>query len=75
MYQFLMGLNETYAQAKSQILLMTPLPLVNRAYSMIASDENQKQVAQNVSIVGLLGMAPVCLRLQQCTLELDHKKG
>ncbi|XP_040937493.1 uncharacterized protein [Gossypium hirsutum] len=34
-----MGLNETYAAVRSQILLMQPLPLVNRAYSMIVQEE------------------------------------
>lgn len=53
-----MGLNDTYAQARSQILLMTPLPTVNMAYSMIMSDENRKTVAQSVHATGLLGAAP-----------------
>ncbi|XP_075091916.1 uncharacterized protein LOC142172056 [Nicotiana tabacum] len=38
--QFLMGLNESYAQPRSQILMMSPVPTVNKAYSMIASEES-----------------------------------
>ncbi|XP_060214352.1 uncharacterized protein LOC132641390 [Lycium barbarum] len=57
-YQFLMGLNDTYAQARSHILMMTPLPSVNQVYSMMMSDESQKAVAQVVSNAGLLGIAP-----------------
>ncbi|XP_059277626.1 uncharacterized protein LOC132031715 [Lycium ferocissimum] len=44
LYQFLMGLNESYTEARSQILLMVPLPSVNQAYSTLASDENQKSM-------------------------------
>lgn len=33
--QFLMGLNNAYNHRKNQLLLMDPLPLVNKAYSMI----------------------------------------
>lgn len=32
LYQFLLGLNESFSQARSQILLMSPLPTVNQAH-------------------------------------------
>ena len=37
--QFLMGLNEVFDHSKDQILLMDPLPSVNKAYSMILKVE------------------------------------
>ncbi|XP_075096456.1 uncharacterized protein LOC142174541 [Nicotiana tabacum] len=40
LFQFLMGLNDSYFQARSQILLMTPMSSVNQAYSMVISDES-----------------------------------
>ncbi|XP_070028588.1 uncharacterized protein LOC142170500 [Nicotiana tabacum] len=40
--QFLMGLNETYAQARSQVLLSVPIPTLNQAYNMIMQDESQR---------------------------------
>ncbi|XP_070035282.1 uncharacterized protein [Nicotiana tomentosiformis] len=40
---FLMGLNETYAPARSSILMLNPLPTVNHAYSLLLQDENQRQ--------------------------------
>ncbi|XP_070013777.1 uncharacterized protein [Nicotiana sylvestris] len=40
--QFLMGLNETYAQPRSQILMMSPVPSFNKAYSMVISEEIQR---------------------------------
>ncbi|XP_019244498.1 PREDICTED: uncharacterized protein LOC109224373 [Nicotiana attenuata] len=39
-YQFLMGLNDSYYQACSQILMMKPLPSVDQAYAMLMSDES-----------------------------------
>ncbi|XP_017627137.1 uncharacterized protein LOC108470374 [Gossypium arboreum] len=46
-----MGLNETYAAVRSQILLMQPLPLVNRAYSMIVQEEAQRSFSSVLSHV------------------------
>ncbi|XP_075101604.1 uncharacterized protein LOC142177042 [Nicotiana tabacum] len=40
LYQFLMGLNEGYNQAGSQILLQTRLPTVSQAYAKIVQDES-----------------------------------
>ncbi|XP_030934597.1 uncharacterized protein LOC115960041 [Quercus lobata] len=42
--QFLMGLNESYSQIKGQILLMEPLPTVNKAYSLLIQEERQRNV-------------------------------
>ena len=42
--QFLMGLNDTYNHVRNQILIMDPLPSVNRAYSMVLSVEKQRDV-------------------------------
>ncbi|GAV62904.1 LOW QUALITY PROTEIN: UBN2_3 domain-containing protein, partial [Cephalotus follicularis] len=39
--QFLMGLNDSYTAIRSQILLMNPLPTVNKAYSLVLQEERQ----------------------------------
>ncbi|XP_069152849.1 uncharacterized protein [Solanum lycopersicum] len=49
LYQFLMGLNESYHQARSQMLMMDPLPSINYAYARIVGDENQKVVVNGVN--------------------------
>ncbi|KAL0451877.1 UNVERIFIED_CONTAM: hypothetical protein Slati_1165800 [Sesamum latifolium] len=42
--QFLMGLSEPYDNIRSQILVLDPLPSVNKAYSMILRVERQRRV-------------------------------
>ncbi|XP_070026346.1 uncharacterized protein [Nicotiana sylvestris] len=49
--QFLMGLNETYAQARSQVLLTVPVPTLNHAYNMIMQDESQRVQSNMISQV------------------------
>ncbi|KAA3485301.1 hypothetical protein EPI10_007304 [Gossypium australe] len=39
---FLMCLNETYNAVHNQFLLMTPLPCINQAYSMLVQKESQR---------------------------------
>lgn len=48
-----MGINESYHQSSSQILMMDPLPIINYAYSMIIEDESQKTVVTSTSSIGM----------------------
>ncbi|KAL0401324.1 UNVERIFIED_CONTAM: hypothetical protein Slati_4162300 [Sesamum latifolium] len=41
--QFLMGLSEPYDSIRSQILVLDPLPSVNKAYSMVLRVERQRK--------------------------------
>ena len=43
--QFLMGLNESFNGIRSQILLLDPLPSVNKVYSMVLRIEKQREVS------------------------------
>ncbi|XP_075085122.1 uncharacterized protein LOC107763294 [Nicotiana tabacum] len=47
-----MGLDDSYPQAHSQILMMKPLPSVNQAYAILMSDESQRAVAASAGILG-----------------------
>ncbi|KAF3629661.1 hypothetical protein FXO37_28837 [Capsicum annuum] len=40
---FLMSLNDTYAQARGNILMLNPLPDLNHSYSLILQDEDQRE--------------------------------
>lgn len=55
MMQFLMGLNDTYSSVRSNILMISPLPKVRQAYSLVIQDEMQREVTsettENFSIV------------------------
>lgn len=42
--QFLAGLNEAYAPVRSNILLMDPLPTVNKAQALLLQDERQRSL-------------------------------
>ncbi|XP_039048916.1 uncharacterized protein LOC120189802 [Hibiscus syriacus] len=42
--QFLMGLNESYAHIRGQILLMDPLPPISKVFSLIVQEENQRNI-------------------------------
>ncbi|GAV90055.1 hypothetical protein CFOL_v3_33464, partial [Cephalotus follicularis] len=42
--QFLMGLNDRYGHIRSQILLMSTLPTVGEAYSLISQEESYQGI-------------------------------
>ncbi|KAL5711877.1 hypothetical protein ACHQM5_014106 [Ranunculus cassubicifolius] len=43
-YQFLMGLNDSYAALRSRILAMETLPLLGRVYSLFIQEEKQREL-------------------------------
>ncbi|XP_070021418.1 uncharacterized protein [Nicotiana sylvestris] len=43
LFQFLNGLNDSYTTVKSAIMLMNPLPPINKAYSLLQQDESQRE--------------------------------
>ncbi|XP_070043175.1 uncharacterized protein [Nicotiana tomentosiformis] len=42
--QFLSGLNDTYANVRINILMMTPVPSVGKVYSMLIRDKKQREI-------------------------------
>lgn len=51
--QFQVGLNDSFTNSQNQILVLQPLPSVNKAYSMILRVEKQQQL--QASLPGTLG--------------------
>ena len=42
--QFLLGLIESFAVVRGQILMMNPLPPVNKAYALVLQEEKQREI-------------------------------
>lgn len=42
-----MGLNETYSQIQGQILLIDPLPSINKVYSLLIQDQSHRSIAHS----------------------------
>ena len=49
--KFLMGLNDSYAAIRGQILLNDPLPPVNRAYSLVLQEERQRAISSHKNML------------------------
>ncbi|XP_075475303.1 uncharacterized protein LOC142506052 [Primulina tabacum] len=43
--QFLMGLNDSYMNIRSQILMMSPLPTVGQTFSLLSQEESHKALS------------------------------
>lgn len=57
---FLMGLNESFAQIRAQILIMTPLPSIDQVFSLIVQEEHQRTLGtlvQSTASLSLLAAA------------------
>ncbi|KAK0585756.1 hypothetical protein LWI29_033604 [Acer saccharum] len=46
---FLMGLNDTFAQVRGQLLLMDPLPPINKVFALVSQEEHQRKVGNLVT--------------------------
>ncbi|KAK9675626.1 hypothetical protein RND81_11G019600 [Saponaria officinalis] len=48
--QFLMGLNDSYSTVRGNILMMSPLPTITGAYSLLIQEEKQREISNNAQI-------------------------
>ena len=48
--KFLMGLNDSFSQVRSQVLLMDPLPFVSKVYALLIQEEMQRSVTNQSSV-------------------------
>ena len=55
--QFLMGLNDSYSQIKGQILLMEPLPSINKVYYLLSQEERQRRVGSSNTYIESTALA------------------
>ena len=47
--QFLMGLNESYAQIRAQILMMTHLPSLLKVFSLVIQGEQKHSISSSLN--------------------------
>ncbi|XP_073290510.1 uncharacterized protein [Primulina huaijiensis] len=63
---FFMGLNESFSQVRSQILLIDHLPSINKVFSMIIQEERQRQFgSQEDDWQGYKSGESICFRSSQ----------
>ena len=48
--KFLMGLNDSFSQVRSQVLLMDPLPSVSKFYALLIQEEMQRSVPNHFGV-------------------------
>ncbi|XP_075096212.1 uncharacterized protein LOC142174332 [Nicotiana tabacum] len=82
--QFLVGLSDSFEQARSQILLMSILPSINKAYTMVVQDESRRMItganygnAGNIEPTALFTAQSGNKQRRNYSLECDfcHLKG
>jgi len=44
-----MGLNDSFSNIRGQILLLEPLPPINKVFSLILQDERQREISGGIS--------------------------
>ena len=66
--KFLMGVNESFSQVRSQVLLMDPLPSVSKVYSLMIQEETQRSIP-NASVVKVDSTA---LAAKVSTNQVNH---
>ena len=49
---FLIGLNDLYSQVRGQLLLMDPLPAINKVSSLVSQEERQRKVGSQFNSGG-----------------------
>nr|XP_016450788.1 PREDICTED: uncharacterized protein LOC107775555 [Nicotiana tabacum] len=70
--QFLIGLNDSYEQARSKILKMIPVPSMNKAYSMQIERESKRAMTNHPDLTG--GCDPTALMTTRGDFK-PKKKG
>lgn len=74
--KFLHGLNSVFERASSQILLMEPLPSVDRAYSMIMQVEDELSLNnENLGGQNMMVLNAECRRSLQLSRLSTCSKG
>ncbi|KAL4650764.1 hypothetical protein ACB092_01G111800, partial [Castanea dentata] len=75
--QFLMGLNDSFSHIRGQILLMDPIPSVEKVFSLLIQDEKQRSVghgSNNGPFVESTALAAKAMNLDSKTFKKTMEK-
>ncbi|KZV48565.1 hypothetical protein F511_32101 [Dorcoceras hygrometricum] len=50
---FLMGLNESYAQIRAQVLMMEPLPIISKVFALVVQEERQRSIHHGTAKISI----------------------
>ncbi|XP_073023649.1 uncharacterized protein [Primulina eburnea] len=70
---FLMGLNDSFAQVRSQILLIDPLPPIYRIFALIVQEERQRSVDSRYSGNNVTGSLAFAVKSEQPQKHSNYK--
>ncbi|XP_074374746.1 uncharacterized protein LOC141715166 [Apium graveolens] len=68
--QFLMALGEQYTAIRGHLLLMTPIPSLSAAYSLLMQEENQRELGINTNVT-----ESVALSVKTYDKSYDNQRG
>ena len=76
---FLMGLNDSFSQIHGQLLLLDPLPPINKFFSLVAQEERQHNIssgeADSVSGVAFALRSETPKKSERHALDSSHYRG
>ena len=72
---FLMGLNETYATIRGQILLMDPIPPLSKVFSLLLQDKKQRKVGAGKKVLTKTTVALATLGPKSCGNAKNFNKS
>ncbi|XP_075486552.1 uncharacterized protein LOC142526187 [Primulina tabacum] len=70
---FLMGLNDSLAQIRSQILLLDPLPPINRVFSLIVQEERQRTIGSQYAGNNSVGSMTFAVKSEQPMRPINNR--
>ncbi|XP_035547456.1 uncharacterized protein LOC118348955 [Juglans regia] len=64
--QFLMGLNDSFSHIRGQILMLDPLPEINKVFSLVVQEEKQREISKN----GIVDTVAFMSKVQDSNTEM-----
>ena len=74
---FLMGLNDSFAQIQAQLLLLDPIPPMNKVFSLVVQEERQRNVTAQTNSGGVdtANTLAFATRADNVKRDVQHRDG